>query len=252
MDDPEKRETAEPALISSYRRFWAGSGTWEPWILPGWKQYNYAHDTKALPGVYEFGLSMSRCYTRTTTVVPLYVGMSTNVQKRHSSYLADGSHLAELMQKSSQDGYTIWRRIRYLDTKLQAERWEARFLTQYDYAWNAQLNPPKRNMDLVEHHCCCCPIGIDVVTRELGNNRQNGTSVSSLLSTPMKKSVFYVIMVGIALQIILSIAIICITSEQLTARYIADNGETIISECFLGLNSNGNSLCTYTYVVSGN
>lgn len=112
MADPPLRESvADPPLLSSYRRFWAGATPWARFLLPGHQQGEAIHQTRSQPGVYEFGASLPQS---PATVVPLYVGKSSNVRSRHLAYLATGDHLKELMLPALDQGCTVWQRVRYL------------------------------------------------------------------------------------------------------------------------------------------
>jgi hypothetical protein len=137
---------------------------------------------------------------------------------------------------------------------LQAQRWEARFLVDYDYAWNGQLNPKKRKVKLNHRDCCCCAIGVDVISPE-GSGTDTKPLTVSLLATPLKNCTSYTWYSSICLQILFTITIICIVALQLTSKRTGDPsipGSTqLTSECYLGVDSQGNSLCVYAYVVSG-
>lgn len=135
-----------------------------------------------------------------------YVGESGNLKARHAQYAADGDHLQPLLDAALGDGCTIWRRWRYVvgsararcavvhwwaarslrpgdtppvpththaappllqGTKEAAVEWEARFLSAFDYAWNARLNGRKRSLHLQQRWCCfCVAAGVELVEAE--------------------------------------------------------------------------------------
>lgn len=52
-------------------------------------------------------------------------------------------------------------------TKEAAVKWEARFLSAFDYAWNARLNVRKRSLHLQQRWCCfCVAAGVELVEAE--------------------------------------------------------------------------------------
>lgn len=116
-------------------------------------------------------------------------------------------------------------------------------------AWNAQLNPRKRDVRLEHRDCCCCAVGVDVV------NPVDGARVS-LLAAPLQSCTSHVWTVSLIFQVLLSITIICIVAVQLSDYSYRKDPKDITStlinyQCLLGTDSQGNSLCIYTYVVSG-
>lgn len=67
------------------------------------------------PGLYELGISMPQAKF---TVVPIYLGQSSNVRSRHLAYTRDGDHLKDIMVSMVNNGHTLWQRVRYLVNKL--------------------------------------------------------------------------------------------------------------------------------------
>ncbi|KAL4525795.1 hypothetical protein Ndes2437A_g04228 [Nannochloris sp. 'desiccata'] len=203
------------------------------------------------PGLYELGISMPQAKF---TVVPIYLGQSSNVRSRHLAYTRDGDHLKDIMVSMVNNGHTLWQRVRYLETGLQAQRWEARFLVDYDYAWNGQLNPKKRYVKLEHRDCCCCTLGVDVISPQ-GSGTVTSPLTISLLATPLKNCSSWTWYLSLTLQILFSITIICIVALQLSVKPTGDAGvpgaTQLTSECLLGVDSQGNSLCVYSYAAAG-
>lgn len=248
MDDPEKREGIEPGALSLYQRFWmAGGAKWDPFLLPRCQPASMKNEPR--PGVYELGLSLSN---DASTIVPVYVGMSSKASERLRCHQDGKSHLADLIRRASMEKFTIWRRVRYVETSLQAERWEARFLISYDYAWNESLNGPKRNIKLVNKACCCLTCGVDVVSKPLRDNGNERVSSMMILSSTVRSLGLELGMLAMVLQILLSITMTCIVAIQLTPTYFDEAGNMMdATQCLLGVNSQGQSLCTYAYIASG-
>lgn len=135
-ETPPFREAVDPTCFSSsYSRFWSDGTRWEKFLIPS--PYAGGHPikgpaidrTRAEPGIYEFGASMPQS---PHTIVPLYVGKSSNLRQRHLDYVNDGSHLESLMQGMLSQNCILWQRIRYTATDLQSQRWEAQCLILYD------------------------------------------------------------------------------------------------------------------------
>ena len=249
LDDPPPREAQDPGVLTAYRRFWRDSTPWQTFIVPPWSPGEALTSTRTEPGVYELGISVLPAHT---TVIPVYIGQSSNIRSRHLAYLRGGDHIKELVVPLVSSGYTIWQRVRYVRTPLQAQRWEAKFLVDYDYAFNAQLNPPKRDVRLEYRDCCWCTVGIDVITmsteRSIANGRRRTSSVGSsppptlangggtagcpphlaltveteeplsrvhLLTSPLRSCARDTWIVCLVLQIFVSITIIAIVAAQL-------------------------------------
>jgi hypothetical protein len=139
------------------------------------------------------------------------------------------------------------------NTSLQAERWEARCLTEFDYAWNTKLNPPKREVKLVHRDCCCFAVGVDVISV---SRDKDGASLSkntiSLLADPLKRSAKGIASTAVILQVLCAITAVCIVAEQLSVEATGQPGDVqLTSQCLLGVSSQGSSLCTYTYILAG-
>jgi hypothetical protein len=121
-------------------------------------------------------------------------------------------------------------------------------------AWNGQLNPKKRNVKLEHRDCCCCAIGVDVVSPQ-GIGLDPTPLTVSLLATPLKNCSSWTWYFSLLLQILFSITIICIIALQLSVRPTGEAGvpgtTQLTSECLLGVDSKGNSLCVYSYVAAG-
>jgi hypothetical protein len=111
MAEPPPREGENPGSLSTYHRFWAGASPWTPLILPPWNTGPAMNNTKTEPGVYELGISMPQAKS---TVVPIYLGQSSNVRSRHLAYCREGDHLKDIMVGLVNSGYTVWQRVRYL------------------------------------------------------------------------------------------------------------------------------------------
>ena len=112
-------------------------------------------------------------------------------------------------------------------------------LSSFTDAWNSQLNPKKRNVRLEYRNCCCCAVGVDVISPA-------EDSRVSLLSAPLQSCTGFTWKACLVLQTLVAITIICIVAVQLSE---VPQGQT--SQCLLGVDSHGNSLCIYTYVMAG-
>ena len=111
------------------------------------------------------------------------------------------------------------------------------------------MNPRKRDVQLEHRDCCCCAIGIDVV------NPADGSRVS-LLAAPLQSCTSHVWVASLVFQVLICITIICIVAVQLSnyavPNYPIDSTSTKLKyQCLIGVDSKGNSLCIYTYIVAG-
>lgn len=217
-DVPVAREGfTEAGMLSMYDGFWKGCD-WELFIIPEhhsgvveqqWKVVGSA--LKAHAAVYEFAVTARVC---PQAKIPVYVGESTNVQNRHRDYGKDGSSLREYFEEYvARRRLLLWRRTRYVRDKGQAERWEARFLISYDYAWNAKLNMAKRDINVSMHSCMwCCVLGVLVQSASRGRR----TTHAVILTKPVNVAVWYTHLLCCMVQTIVSVSMISIVAIHLT------------------------------------
>lgn len=126
---PPEKEAFYPGPLSIYSRFWVAGSPWQLLLSPGWGPGPATDRVPPVPGIYELAISRKPAPNALVTV---YVGKSSNLRARQQQYLRDGDHLASLVHAILEEGCCIWYRYRVLKSDLQAQRWEARFLLDYD------------------------------------------------------------------------------------------------------------------------
>lgn len=110
-------------------------------------------------------------------------------------------------------------------------------------AWNKDLNPGKRAVYLEHRDCCCFPVGVDVVSPEV--------RTTSVLSAALRACSSHTDTAAITIQLLCALTIILIVALQLAGVPSGNPGDTqLVSQCLLGTDSQGRSLCVYTYVVA--
>eukprot|EP00890_Picochlorum_soloecismus_P002239 jgi/Picsp_1/3015/NSC_01237-R1_transcripteion factor len=244
MDEPPSIEgmgVEELPVGSLYRRFWDGC-RWSVFLVDRQNsdgEVGVVAVAESQAGVYEFGISLA---SGSGVIVPVYVGESKCVRNRFGQYKRDGSSLAVFFEEYLSQGYTVWSRVRYLEDKNQAERWESRWLISYDYAWNTKLNIGPRKLSLEEHSCCCCMFGVHA----FDETKKEG---SLILSSPFRATVWYINTVSFMMQIILYITVLAIVVDQLDVS--AQSGPVQQNQCLLDPDPNNMSLCLYVYAMAG-
>lgn len=249
-DDPVLREHIDPedTLLGIYKSFWEGC-TWEPFLVPGpqgqFAIHNRCSILPAKPAVYEFALVKRAC---THAKVPVYIGESVNVKSRHRDYAQDGSSLATLMQDYvGNKKFLLYRRVHILESKNQAERWEARFLISFDYAWNAKLNVAKRDLEISEVACCCCLPGVRVVS-------QNCNNKSLIVSKGNVTCLWYLYVIIYLIELVASLTVIVLIATKLSAEVVVFSGEgeeagtAAKKVCLIAEDPTKSFYCTYGYV----
>lgn len=84
---------------------------------------------------YELGLKTSQGETKT----PVYVGYTTNEDKRMEDYGCVGSHLKKIIDSKLGKGFILYYRAQAKKTSKQAKRCEKKLLSKHYYCWNTQL-----------------------------------------------------------------------------------------------------------------
>lgn len=246
-DDPPCREHLDPedTLLGIYKSFWDGCA-WEPFLVPspdgGFVLHRQCGTVPGKPAVYEFALVKRDC---THAKVPVYIGESNNVQNRHRSYAKDGSSLREMLQEMiGRQKFLCYRRVREVESKNQAERWEARFLISYDYAWNAKLNVGKRNLEISEVGCCCFLPGVRVESHVDTLGRRRSMIVSNQCSVLM----WYLYAVVYLLEIVSCVTVLVLIATKLDADLVVEN-QKAVRVCWVGDTLSDSFYCTYGYVT---
>ena len=126
---PPEKEAFSPGSLSIYSRFWVAGSPWQLMLSQGYIPGPATDRVPPLPGVYELGITTK---TSPNAVVTVYVGKSSNLKARQQQYLRNGDHLSSLVNAILEEDCYIWYRYRVLKSDLQAQRWEARFLLDYD------------------------------------------------------------------------------------------------------------------------
>lgn len=245
---PILREHIDPedTLLGIYKSFWDGC-PWEVFLIPDGpdgrvRVHGESGSVPAKPAVYEFALVMRDC---THAKVPVYIGESTNVQQRHRSYAQDGSSLAALINEMvGKRKYLLYRRVHVVENKNQAERWEARFLILFDYAWNAKLNVGKRNLEISVVSCCCFLPGVRVVS-------EDGSNKSLIVSKQNIALCWYLYAVIYVMEVVSCIIVVVLIATKLDAALVVigegeQAGATRV--CWVGADPLDSVLCTYGYV----
>lgn len=248
FDRPKIREGSDPSILSSYQRFWEGS-EWELFLVPdpthkGFSVADSVQVASSMPGVYEFALARPDC---SGSKVPVYVGESVNVQNRHRDYGKDGSSLQGLLQEYiARKHYLLFRRVKNVGSKNIAERWEARFLIEFDYAWNVKLNISRRDIELGTMDACCCKFGVSVIDT---NSRRR----HYILSKPIQNLFRYAHLAASIVQIVCCIIIIVIVATKLDVVLSNLTVEAPSSSsqpaCFLSENISNDTYCNYAYAM---
>jgi len=248
FDRPKIRESSDPSILNSYTRFWEGS-EWELFLVPdptdqGFSVADSVKVASSRPGVYEFALARPDC---TGSKVPVYVGESVNVQNRHRDYGKDGSSLQGLLKEYiARKHYLLFRRVKHVGSKNIAERWEARFLIAFDYAWNVKLNIARRDIELGTMDACCCKFGVSV-TDTISRRRHY------ILSKPMLNFFWYAHLVASIVQIVCCVIIIVIVATKLDVVLSNLTVEAPLSSsqpaCFLSENTSNDTYCNYAYAM---
>ncbi|MBN1194475.1 MAG: hypothetical protein JXA08_03890 [Methanomicrobiaceae archaeon] len=88
------------------------------------------------PACYELGTQKPRG----STVDIKYVGETTNLKIRISSYARNGSHLEYYIDDALRMGKSLFYRYQRKDSKEDAMRMQNNLLLKYDYPWNYQRN----------------------------------------------------------------------------------------------------------------
>mmetsp|Transcript_3129 Transcript_3129/g.11285 ORF Transcript_3129/g.11285 Transcript_3129/m.11285 type:complete len:326 (+) Transcript_3129:219-1196(+) len=159
-----KRERASSSSCPKYRASWANC-KWEI-FLPGHKAGYFsaasktpeARSTSTLlnkPAVYEFAIS--RGPRDSMKKVKVYLGQTRDAKRRmHCEYRSNGSHLLPFFEHALDQGYVVWRRVRYFETKEEAKQMEEEVLRVYDFAWNERLNGATRALGISPSFCGLC------------------------------------------------------------------------------------------------
>ena len=249
-DDPPCREHLDPedTLLGIYKSFWDGC-RWEPFLVPGpdgsFVLHGQCGTVPGKPAVYEFALVKREC---THAKVPVYIGESNNVQNRHRSYAKDGSSLRGMFEEMvGRQQFLCYRRVLEVESKNQAERWEARFLISYDYAWNAKLNVGKRDLKISEVGCCSCcmPSLLQVESHVEGTP---GRRRSMIVSNQCVTLVWYLYAVVYLLEIVSCITVLVLIATILDADLVVEN-QKAVQVCWVGDTPSDSLYCTYGYVT---
>ena len=91
------------------------------------------------PACYELGLGGPRG----GNIRPVYVGETTNEQKRMISYAQHGSHITEIVSESLENGWFLYYRAQALSSKKAAQKMQNSLLNRFEYEWNKNLNRRK-------------------------------------------------------------------------------------------------------------
>lgn len=132
-------------------------------------------ELKTTPALFELALVHR---DRPKKRVKVYVGKTMNFQKSQDDLLQETSDLAKYLRLALQHNCAVYRRFVYyaahdmgggrerkIDPECLMDRAHARFLSYYDYPWNAQKGSTgERGIYLVPHSALCCiPSGVDVI-----------------------------------------------------------------------------------------
>jgi hypothetical protein len=88
------------------------------------------------PACYELSIAGPRGGDR----LIVYVGETSNEQRRVITYASTGSHLAKIIASHLKDGWHLYYRAQSKETKQQAVQMQNRLLAEYEYDWNILLN----------------------------------------------------------------------------------------------------------------
>lgn len=247
-ETPPCREQIDPedTLLGIYKSFWDGC-RWELFLVPGAHGEVVLHgqcgSVPGKPAVYEFALTTRDCMH---AKVPVYIGESNNVQNRHRSYAQDGSSLAPMFQEMiGGRKFLLFRRVRIVENKNQAERWEARFLISFDYAWNAKLNVGKRDLQISQVQCCCFLPGVMVVS----DATPSGNRASMIVSSQYMACMWYVYALVYLLEVVSCITVIALLATRLDADLLVVENQEAARVCWIGDNPSESFYCTYGYVT---
>lgn len=187
-----EREYLKSSNVPGYRQFWSKPGknaqtrrdpsSWELFLVPS----SGVHESIAIAkanGVNEHIHSWAAVYefaivhpARPNKRVKVYVGKTNNLKERHTQYLNSGeeTRMWPFFNHAVKHKCQVWRRFCYFKTAGKmpvnsepdraVHQMETRWLSYFDYAWNAQQNPPKRLVFLKPKDFCGIPTGCHLVS----------------------------------------------------------------------------------------